>query len=56
MQGGFASNAGEQSLVAALSANGQALRQLGVLLDHCGKVQAAAAGDETDHKRGGSQV
>lgn len=54
VQGGFASDVGEQSLVAALSANGPALHQLVALLEQCGKVQAAAAGEQ--EKKDGNQV
>lgn len=43
MQGGFASEVGQQSLVSALSSSMLAVRQLVVLLEHCGKVQAAAS-------------
>jgi len=40
--------------VAALAANGPALHQLVALLEQCGKVQAAAAGEQ--EKKDGGQV
>lgn len=50
VQGGFASDVGQQSLVAALASNMPALRQLVLLLEHCGKVQAAAAQQQGQQK------
>jgi hypothetical protein len=44
LQGGFASEVGQQSLVSVLSSCTPALRQLAVLLEQCGKVQGAAVG------------
>lgn len=44
LQGGFASEVGQQSLVSVLSSCTPALRQLVVLLEQCGKVQGASAG------------
>ena len=46
MQVGSASDVGQDMLVSAVSASPTAVKQLGLLLDHCGKVQAAAANEQ----------
>jgi hypothetical protein len=50
LQGGFASDVGQQALVAALASSMPALRQLVLLLEHCGKVQVAAAQQQEQQK------
>jgi hypothetical protein len=54
MQGGFASEVGQQLLVSALSACSPAVRQLGLLLEHCTDVvsTAAAGAQGAAHGRG----
>jgi hypothetical protein len=42
---------GQQSLVCALSSSTPAMRQLVVLLEHCGKVQEAAAGQQKEQQQ-----
>jgi hypothetical protein len=50
VQGGFSSDVGQQSLVVALASTMPALQQLVLLLEHCGKVQAAAVQQQGQQK------